>query len=177
MNYLMLSQMGLDLAGTLGSFASARIQADMEESMQKYRNTMSALSAARAKNAITTNEIRTRDANVFQDSMIQRTAMQDQARAELNAAAAGVKGNTIDQVATDLMASEGRAQYARERQHKQQLAEFGEQRRSVAIDLLLNKDTQVIAKTSIGSLLLGAGTSLFDIYQSHQPESNRLLRP
>ena len=167
MNYLMLSQMGLDLTGSLGDFASARIEADMARSMQSYRNTMAALSAARSKNAITINEIRTRDAAVQQDDLIQRTSMRDKARAEVNAAAAGVKGNTIDQIATDLTMSAHRAQYARERQLNQQMSEFGEQRKSVALDLLMSKDTQVIPKPSIGSLLLGSATSLMQIQQSH----------
>ena len=176
MNYLMLSQMGLDLAGSFGNFASARIEADMARSMQEYRNTMAALSAARSKNAITINEIRTLDASAQQDELIQRTSMQDKARAEVNAAAAGVKGNTIDMIATDLNMSAQRAQYARERQLSQQLSEMGEQRKSVALDQLMSKDTQVIPKPSIGSLLLGSATSLMQIQQSHQPESNRLLR-
>lgn len=173
---LMMAQMGLDLAGNLADFASSRIQSRMERDLQAYRNNIMALQTARSRNAITVNEIRAQDADAEQDFLIQRTSMADKARAEVNAAAAGVAGNSIKMMADDLAASAGRAQYARQRQLNQSLAEMGDQRTSVAIGQVLNKDIQVIPKPSIGSLLLGGAASMLDIYDSHQPTSNKLLR-
>lgn len=177
MNTLMLSQMGLSLAGTWGQFQTASIQADLQERIQAYRNTMSKLSAARSMNAVTVNEARSHDAATQADVMIQQQSMRDQARQEVDAAAAGVTGNSVEMAARDLRASAGRARFAQKRQHHQQMAEMGAQRQSIAIAAITNQDIQVIPKPSIGSMLLGAGTNLLSIYDSHQPEGSRLLGP
>lgn len=172
---LMAAQMGLSLAGSWGQWKTASIQADLQGKIQEYRNTMSKLSAARALNATTVNEVRTRDAGMEADDLIQRTAMKDQARLEVEAAAAGVAGNSVEMAARDLKASAGRASFAQRRQTKQQLAELDESRTSIAIAAITNQDVQVIPKPSVGSLLLGAGTNLLNIYDSHQPEGSRIL--
>lgn len=175
MSYLMASQMGMSLVGGWGQYATASIQANLQTKIQDYRNTMSRLSSARAENAITVNEVRVRDASMQADDLIQRTAMKDQARAEVDAAAAGVSGNSVEMIARDLKASAGRASYAQRRQANQQLAELDEQRTSTAIAGITNQDVQVIPKPSVGSLLLGAGTNLLNIYDSHQPEGSRII--
>lgn len=176
MSALMLAQMGLSIAGSIGEYATASTAAKVQKSIQDYRNTMSKLQEARAMNAVTVNEIRTMDESRRNDDLIQRTAIADQSQAEVNAAAAGVKGNSVDMIARDLKASAGRASYAQRRQVHQQLADMGEQRKSIAIGTVMNKDVQVIPKPSVGALLLGAGTRLLDIYDSHQPPGDRLLR-
>jgi hypothetical protein len=167
----------MSLTSSLGEFASARIQAGLEEKMQAYRNTMSKLSAARATNAVQVNEARTVDAATIADAMMQRQALQDQGRVEMEAAASGTTGNSVKMVMDDLKASAGRASYAQKRQTSQALSEMREDRKSIAINSVLNKDIQVIPKPSIGSALLGAGTNLLNIYDSHQPEGSRILGP
>ena len=56
------------------------------------------------------------------------------------------------------------------------MSDLNEQRKSVAIGAVLNQDIQVIPKPSMGSMLLGAGTNMLQIYDSHQPEGNKLLK-
>lgn len=177
MSALMLSQMGLSLVGQWGALATSNIQAGLEERIQAYRNTMNRLSAARSENAVTVNQVRTRDAAVQAATMIQRQAITDQAQAEVDAAAAGVTGNSVEMAVRDLKASAGRARYAQERQANQQLAELREQKTSIAISAITNTDVQVIPRPSIGAMLLGAGTNLLNIYDSHQPEGSRLFGP
>ena len=177
MNTLMLSQMGMSLASSWGQYQTASIQADLQERIQSYRNTMSKLSAARSTNAITVNEARARDAATQADTLIQRQSMKDQAQQEVTAAAAGVKGNSVEMAARDLRASAGRARFAQKRQHHMQMGDLSNQRTSVAIGAITNQDIQVIPKPSVGSMLLGAGTNLLSIYDSHQPEGSRLLGP
>lgn len=177
MSYMMASQMGLSLVNSWGQYQTASIQADLQERIQAYQNTMNRLSAARAENAVTLNEVRTRDAAVQADQMIQKQAMQDQGRAEVDAAAAGVTGNSVEMAARDLKASAGRASYAVKRQTAQQQAELRNQKTSIAISAITNTNIQVIPQPSVGSMLLGAGTNLLNIYDSHQPEGSRLLGP
>lgn len=177
MNTLMLSQMGLSLASSWGQYQSASITADLQERIQAYRNTMSKLSAARSLNAVTVNEARAGDAATQADVMIQQQAMRDQSRQEVDAAAAGVTGNSVEMAARDLRASAGRARFAQKRQHHQQMTDMSNQRTTIAIGAITNQDVQVIPKPSIGGMLLGAGTNLLSIYDSHQPEGSRLLGP
>ena len=174
-NNVMLGQMALSLVGSWGQYQSASIQADLQQSIQNYRNSMSQLSAARSMNATVVNEVRATDAYVLNDQAIQKQSMQDQSRLEVEAAAAGVTGKSVELAARDLRASAGRARYAQKRQYKQSMSDIEEQRTSIAIGAITNQDIQVIPKPSIASMLLGAGTNLLSVYDSHQPEGSRLL--
>lgn len=174
-NNLMLSQMALSISGMYAQYSSAGIQADLQQTIQNYRNTMSDISAARALNATVVNEVRTVDAALLNNQAIQKQAMQDQSQLEVQAAAAGVAGNSVKLAARDLKASAGRAQYAQQRQLKQQMSEIEGQRTSINVARITNQDVQVIPKPSLGSMLLGASTKLLDIYDSHQPEGSRLF--
>lgn len=175
MNSIMLSQMGMALAGSIGEYATASSTSKLNSQIQAYRNTMSKLSAARSLNAVTVNQVRTQDAMIIADQMIQKQAMVDQGRQEVEAAAAGVTGNSVAMAARDLRASAGRASYAQKRQATQQQAEMRGQKTSIAISAITNQDIQVIPKPSVGSLLLGTTTTMLSIYDSHQPEGSRLL--
>lgn len=168
-NTLMLSQMGLSLVGAWGQYQSASISAGLQTKIQEYRNTMTALKSAQASNAITSNEIRTRDDAILLDTDIQKQAIEDQGAAAVAAGAAGVDGNSVEMVARNLKASAATASYRVQREEKQRQAGFRSQRTTLAINAAMNKDVTVIPKPSIGSMLLGATTNLLDIYQSHQP--------
>ena len=166
---IMLAQMGLSFTQGLTDFMQAKEQARYAEAVQKYRNTMSALSASRSYNAVTVNEIRAQDALTENDALIQRTAIKDQAAAKLAAAAAGVAGGSVDLAMRDLKASAGRASWAQRRQYNQQLAEMGDQRESIAIAKIANQDISVIPKPDIGSMMLGTATKMLSIWDSHKP--------
>lgn len=175
MSTLMFTRMGVSLASSIGSFISASAEADLDRKIQTYQNTISKLSAARQKNAITTNEVRSRDAAVRADVSIQQQSIIDQGQQRVKNAAAGVEGKTIDLLMDDLKASEGKARYAQQRNLNQRLSDMGEKRTSVAIGAITSQDVQVNPKPSIGSALLGAGTDLLRIYDESQPEGSRLL--
>ena len=172
---IMMAQMGLSFAQDLGGFMSAGIAADMQRAMQAYNNTMASLSAARQKNAITVNEIRTQDAAVRSNVQIDFVAMQDQAKAKVAAATAGVAGGSVEAVMNDLKSSAAKAKYTVSRQTNEAMAELGEQRKTVSLNAIAGKDIQVIPQPSIGSALLGAGTNMLSIYDSWQPDGSKLL--
>jgi len=172
---IMYAQMGMALIDGIGNYQQLSAQTRMQESIQEYQNSMMQLSAARSKNAVTVNEIRARDAQTDAIGLIQRTSIQDKGAAAVAAASAGVAGNSVNQIVSDLNASAGRATYAQKRQTNQTLQELGEQRTSISIAAITNRNTQVLTKPSVGSMLLGVGTNLLDIYDSHQPEGSRLF--
>ena len=173
---LMMAQMGLAGLGAVTDFMAARDQASVERKMQKHRNAMAKMQSARQQNAITINAARMADSVVESESMIQRTSIIDKGKAAVAAAAAGVKGNSVDMTMRDLAGSANRASYAVRRQFNQNMSDLNEQRKSVAIGAVLNQDIQVIPKPSVGSMLLGAGTNLLQIYDSHQPEGSKLIK-
>lgn len=173
---IMMAQMGLSALGDVSDFMAAKSQAKVDRRMQQYRNTLTKLSAARQNNALTINENRVQDAAMIAESTIQQSAIVQKGRAVVAAAAAGVMGNTVDVVQRDLQGSANKASYAQRRQANQQLSDLGENRKSIAINTIIGQDVQVIPKPSPSALLLGAGTNLLSIYDSHQPEGSRLIR-
>lgn len=173
---LMMAQMGLGAMGVMSDFMSARNEAKINKRMQQYQNFTNKLNASRQLNAINTNEGRLLDSAVQAQDMIQRTAIVDQGRAAVAAAASGISGNSVNTVIRDLKGSAAKASYAQRRQANQQLSEMSEARTSVAIGSIVGKSIQVIPKPSAGAMLLGMGTNALSIYESHQPEGNRLLK-
>lgn len=172
---IMAAQMGLAAISGIGDFMVSGIQADLQRATIAYQNTMNALSAARQKNAVTVNEIRTRDAGMRSEFDIQQAALQQEADAEVMAAAAGVAGNSVDYVMNDLRSSAAKAKYANRRNVNAQLVEMAEQKKTIDLNAIMGRNTQVIPKPSVGSMLLGVGTNLLKIYDSHQPEGQRVF--
>lgn len=177
MSALMYSQMGLAAVSGLADFANARSNAALQQRIQNYRNTMSALSAARSRNAVTENQSRLKGAALDTFRQIQQRSLQDQATAEVEAAAAGVTGNSVRLAVRDLRSSASLAKFSLQRQTAQQIQELGAQKTTISLNALMNRDTQVIPKPSIGAAMLGIGANILSIYDSHQTPGNRLLGP
>lgn len=167
---IMMAQMGLAGLGAVSDYMAAADEAKIERRMQAYRNTLNKLSAERQIAAVNVNEDRQRSSYAQQAGVIQRTSIADKGRAAVSAAAAGVKGNSVDLQLRDLQGSADKASFFARRQFHQQMSDSGEQKKSIAIGAIANGDIQVIPKPSVGAMLLGAGTNLLGIYQSHQPE-------
>ncbi len=172
---LMYAQMGLSIIGGLGQSAVAREQAKMQESLQRYRNTISALQGAQNRNVITRDEISAQDASVRQDLEIQRQGIIAEGQARVSSASAGVSGGSINRVMQGLRNSVARAQYARTEGLEQQYTTFGQERRNVGVAQALSKDVTVIPRPSAASTLLGIGTDLLKTYDAHQPIGDRLF--
>lgn len=175
MSYIMAAQMGLSLVNTAASFASSSIEAGLSDTMQKYRNTVAALQAARQQNAVEINAIRERRAEANNLLLIEKTSIRDQGIAEVQAAAAGVEGNSVDAVMRDLKASAINASYEVKKQSQEAQREFAEQKRTININRIVGESREVIPRPSPAMAVLGLGTQALNIYNSHQPESQRLF--
>lgn len=167
-NMLMLGQMGLSLVGSATQFASQSIATKMQSAYQDYRNTMSALNAAQTKNAITLNEIAVRDASISEAADIETQSLRDKGAAEVAAASAGVKGNSVNLVMRELAGSAARANKNRIDNLTAQYTAQNQERRNVEVGQVMGKDVSVIPKVSAATALIGAGTSLLNIWDSHQ---------
>lgn len=173
-NMLMLSQMGLSIAGSVAGLESRRIDAKMERAVQAYRNTMQAINTAQQKNMVTLNEIAVQDASSRMEHDIQVQSMRDRGAAEVAAAAAGVKGNSVNLTMRDIASSSATANKNRLDNLKAQYAAYGQERRNIAVGAAMNKDVSVIPRPSVSSMLFGVSTNVLDIWDSHQPPGSKI---
>ncbi len=173
MSNLMYAEMGLNFFSGLGQFAIARQQAKLEASVQKYKETMAALSAANSKNAITSNENATMDQAVFARLSLQTQEMQDRAAFDVEAAATGVIGRSIDIGRRALGGDAARARTGLERQTQATLRQYGQQRREVDLQRIYSKDVSPISKPSFGAALFGMAQSAIDTWDAHNPAPRR----
>lgn len=171
---LMAAQMGLGAIRTLGAFTVSRTEAKMAENMNRYRAAMAGISATRALNAVTTNQQRLGEQAAQQNLEVQRMGMQDAASAEVAAAAAGVAGGSVDAVFRDLSAAAESATFTVQRNARRQMQELQRSRTDIRLSQLGASSPNIIPKPSAGSLLLGLGTQALSIWDSHQPEGQRI---
>ena len=95
-------QMELLAGKGLVDYFNSRNQAKGMKAFQKYKNTMTMLSAAQSQNAITTNWLLERAAFAEQGIDLQKQSMITSARVESAAAGAGVKGRSVNQAMFDV---------------------------------------------------------------------------
>lgn len=171
---LMYAEMGLNFAQGLSSFLIGGEQAKAARAMQRYQETLSALSAAASKNAVTLNEVEARDAAVNARIQIGTEAMQDVADFDVEAAALGVIGNSVEagRRARDADAARARADVSS--QLDSQLSQYSRQRKQIELDQIYGRDTSVIRNPSIGGLLLGTAASMTDTWERHNPTDRRI---
>lgn len=170
----MYTQMGMQIVGGLVSHAQAKEQARMQAVIQKYRNTMAAISAAQNINVSVVNEVANRDAAVRAGIQLDEQAMKDQAASEVGAATAGVSGSSVSLTMRQLERSAVAANEARLHQLKAQNRASNQERRNIRVQEAFQKDIQVIPKPSIGATLLGIGTGVIDVYNSNMPKGSRI---
>lgn len=168
MGSLMYAQMGLSAISGVTDFAVAREQAKMDAVIQSYNNTISAISAAQSQNTVTRNEIQAVDASIRQGLDIQKSLLRAEGAARVATGAAGVKGGSVDSVMRGLRSSASQAQFARTEQTRLQMEAFGQERRNIGIAKALNKDVSVLPKPSATTALLGLGTNMLKIWDTHQ---------
>ncbi len=171
---LMYAQMGMKVVDALSAHGQAKHKVRMEEIMRDYQQTMSDISAAQQLNTMTANEISARDASIRAASALDIQSLQDRAGAEVEAAAAGVAGGSVRNTMRGLTRSRLMAKKAMHDKVQAQKRSFTQDRRNVALARVMNKDVSVIPKPSAASALLGLGASMIDIYDSHQPDGQKI---
>lgn len=173
MSNLMYADMGLNAAANLTQFFVGKEQSKLAGAIQKYQNTMSALSTGQSLNNITRNAAGARDAAVFADVSIQSQALEEQAAFKVEAAAAGVVGNSVAVGLRARKADAARAKTSLDRQYKAEKLNIEDQRKQVKMSQIYNKDISTISKPSIGATLLSTGTQLLETWEIHNPEDRR----
>lgn len=173
MSKLMYADMGLSVVAGLTQFGVAREQSKLQAAMQKYQNTMSALSTGQSLNNITRNAVAVRDNRVFADLSIQTSAMEEQAAFKVEAAAAGVIGNSVAVGLRARQADAARAQTSLARKFNSELLAVEDQKKQVRLSEVYNQDISPISRPNLGAALLNTGMQMVDIWDKHNPEDRR----
>lgn len=99
--WMFAAQAAMSALSAASQYKADKAQAKAQQAFQKYRNTMTRLSDGVNQNAITTNELLMREASAEQGVQIAQQGLFDTARVEVSAAAAGVKGRSVNQTMLD----------------------------------------------------------------------------
>lgn len=154
----------LTMAATGGNFLSAfmsyeadKAEAKARRAWQAYQNKMVQLSAGLQQDALTTNQIFAMDALTQQGFQADRQTMDTLGSTEVAAAAAGVKGKSVNLAMRDVMRTAGMRQAERQEAFKNTMLGFETQRRQVAMSAAMQKEYSYIPKPKMASYLLQAG--------------------
>lgn len=173
MSKLMYADMGLSVVAGLTNHFVGVEQSKLQGAIQRYQNTMSALSAGQSLNNITRNAAGVRDAAVFAGVSIQAQALEEQAAFQVEAAAAGVIGNSVAVGLRARKADAARAKTSLNRQHTAEKMSIEDQRKQVKMSQIYNKDISPISKPNLGATLLNTGAQLLETWDAHNPEDRR----
>jgi len=150
---------GLNMASAFGSYQADKASSKAARAWQAYSNTMTRLSDAVNQNSITTNEILSNQASADQAIGIKQSNILTQAQAEVSAAAAGVKGVSVDDVMKDINRNAAVAENARQNDLAASHLAFDQQRRSSSMSAAMQQDYSYIPRPKLGSYLLKAAAS------------------
>jgi hypothetical protein len=150
------AQFGLNLLSSANSYKAAKRQAAAQQAWQDYSNTMTNLSNGINQNAITQNEILANEASANNAVGIQKAGLISAAHAEVAAAAAGVKGRSVNQAIRSVQRSIATQEYDRQISLKNANAAFDQQRLQSAMGASMQQDYSYIPKPSGASYFLNA---------------------
>ena len=151
--------LGASMLSGFMSYQADKAAAKAKRAWQAYSNTMIRLSDAQNQNAITTNEILNQQASTDQAIGIKESNILTTAQAEVSAAAAGVKGRSVDMVMLDINRNAAVAERQRETSLINANLSFDQQRRSSSLQAAMQQDYTYIPRPKLGSYLLSAAAT------------------
>ncbi len=163
----------INISQSIAGYMIGGIQANLQAGMQKYRNEMLKVQEAMNANRLTVNEINTMDANQRLKFAIQRQSHSDAGSAEVNAAAAGVRGGSVNATARGLTRSAAFAQQDRTEKKNQEMRSWLAARRDNALATATAKEIGVFEGPSILSAAAGLATNLLNTYQDNQTATQK----
>lgn len=162
------------ISSGISDYMIGGIQADMQEAQQAHNNAMRMLSSAQQQNSMTLQEAQLQDKAARLGESLQIASMQDRGSAEVNAAAAGVAGGSVQMALLGLKRSAIQAQDARMRNLNSEMQAAQEQRNNIKLAGIMGEDISIIQRPSIGTALLGIGVSVMDTYDQNMPKGSKL---
>lgn len=162
------AQTAMNFIGAEASYQADKAQWKAQTAWKKYQNTMVNLSNAINQNAITTNEVLAQKAFADQALKIKQGGIITQARVEVAAAAAGVKGRTVNQAMFDVQRNA--ANRERERQDSFVAANlaFDQQRLQSSMSAAMQQDYTYLPKPKSATYYLNAAMNSLNSYMGMQ---------
>lgn len=155
------------------NYKSQRIQYDMEVAARDQKEFLSGIAASVNYNNVSDAEVETGDAFARLGNTLQIRSMSDKAKAENNAAAAGVAGGSVQQTMFDLERSAISANHVRIRNYESALDTHTATRKSIALNKAFNRDTSVLIPPSATMAMLATGAQMIDQIDRQTPEGQK----
>jgi len=147
----------------VGSFLSAgmsyradKAQSQAQRAWQVYSNKMTDLSNSISQNALTQNSILAADATANQALNLRQETILSRARVEVSAAAAGVKGRSVNLTVRDVLRGSAMRESERQEAFRTEMLGIQQQRLNAAFGAASQKDYSYIPKPNAASYYLGA---------------------
>lgn len=145
---------------SIGSFIAAGQKAESDRKWQEYNNKMTRLQDAMNQNAITTNENMRKESKHKQLMQVMKSERSTLATAEVEAAATGTIGRSVNMVLKDINRNAANARQNIEKDDDWQDMQTDNQRLQSAMQTEMQIDLRHIPNPSPASLMLGIGTAL-----------------
>lgn len=160
------ANVGMNMLSAGQSYAADKAQYKASKAWQAYSNTMVRLSDAVNQNAITTNTLMAGDAFAEQALQIRKGGILASAQVETQAAAAGVKGRSVNQAMFDVQRNAAARESERQQSFKNTMLSFDQQRLQSSMSAEMQQDYSYIPKPKAASYILNAAMKSFSAYQS-----------
>lgn len=147
---------GMNFLSAGFAYNADKAKAAAQKKWQTYSNTMVNISNALNQGVISQNESLAISQSVQEQVNIQRGGLITAAKSEVEAAAAGVKGKSVNQALLDIQANAASRQRTAEIDLNNKLLGYQQQRNQSNLDAVMQKDYSYIPKPSAGTYLLGA---------------------
>lgn len=155
MVWMMAAQLGLSALQGAASYKAKKQQAEAQEKWRKYNNAMVNLGNAMNQNAITQNEVLAMQNSVFQATELKKLNIQQTGAVAAAAAAAGVKGRSVNQSMFNVQRNAANADRDRQISLQNQFAAFDQQRLQSGMSAAMQQNHTQIQKPSLLNEMAG----------------------
>ena len=150
----------MSLGQTWSNYFAEETKAANQRAYQSWSNSMTDLSNAVNQDAITLNQIQYIDASAQQANDIQEKGMTAAGAVQANAAAAGVRGNSVQVNMAHIEGAAASAEYIRQREFKYALLGFDQSRTTSTLMTAMNKNYSTYSGGDLASSGMSSAMSI-----------------
>lgn len=142
-------------------YSSDNATSDAKRKWQQYSNAMTHIADANNQGVITQNEQMAISTSVNNQVSIEKGGLLTEAKSEVAAAAAGVKGRSVTQSLLDIQSNASQREQQRRTDLNNTLIGFNQQRYNSKMSAAVQQDYSYIPKPSASMAMFGAGLDSF----------------
>ena len=153
-------QAAMQVAGAVAQYKGDKAQAKAAQRMQDYRNKMLSISNAMNQNSITTNTSLAIQQSARQAVYMRRDELSTLGSTAVSAAAAGVKGRSVNATLLDVQRNAGYAERQRSEDLELQFLQYDQERLNSSLSATMQTDLSYIPKPKLSSYLIKAAGNI-----------------